>query len=157
MELNFDEKEGKLSSQSEINQLRRDLNAEAFQNIYTFSNNNITSETKKYNLEEEKNDENEQIGEKNANQNINIINNNNIVNQEEKNNVNADEKDINEKNEEIKEVSPNKEESQEEEQINPRVEEKTEQINPQVEENIEQINESQLRKEKLMDLQGGRW
>ena len=152
MELNFDEKEGKLSSQSEINQLRRDLNAEAFQNIYTFSNNNITSETKKYNLEEEKNDENEQIGENNVNQNINIINNNNIVNQEEKNNVNADEKDINEKNEEIKEVSPNKEESQEEEQINPQIEENIEQINPQVEENIEQINESQLRKEKLMDL-----
>ena len=75
MEINFDEKEGKPFSQSEINKLKRDLNAEKFQNIYNIHNNSMTLESKNYNLEEEKNSDNNIIQEQN-----NDSNNNNYIN-----------------------------------------------------------------------------
>ena len=76
MEINFDEKEGKPFSQSEINKLKRDLNAEKFQNIYNIHNNSMTLESKNYNLEEEKNSDNNDIQEQNNDNN----NNNNYIN-----------------------------------------------------------------------------
>ena len=39
MDINFDEKEGKPSTQSDINKLKRDLNAENFRSIYKLDNN----------------------------------------------------------------------------------------------------------------------
>ena len=54
MDISFDDKEGKQFSQSEINQLKRDLNAEKFQNIYNIHNNSQTFENNKINIEEEK-------------------------------------------------------------------------------------------------------
>ena len=82
MEINFDEKEGKPFSQSEINKLKRDLNAEKFQNIYNIHNNSMTLESNKYNLEEEKNSDNNAIQEQN-NENNNINYGNNIFHSEE--------------------------------------------------------------------------
>ena len=85
MEINFDEKEGKPFSQSEINQLKKDLNAEKFQNIYNIHNNSAKIGTNKYSLKEEKNSDNNAIIEQNNNNNFNK-DNNNINNYSEENN-----------------------------------------------------------------------
>ena len=103
MEINFDEKEIKPFSQSEINQLKRDLNAEKFQNIYNIQNNSMTLENNKYNLEEEKNSDNNNIEQDNNNQNNNSPLENNII--LEKDNI---------KKSETNGQSQNKEEIQEE-------------------------------------------
>ena len=106
MEISFDEKEGKPFSQSEINQLKRDLNAEKFQNIYNIHNNSHSFDENKNNIEEEKNNDEE------IKQNDNkFINSNHIKETEENNMIHSDseiliKKDIiinnknNEKNEE---------------------------------------------------------
>ena len=106
MEINFDEKEGKPFSQSEINKLKMDLNAEKFQNIYNIHNNSMTLESNKYNLEEEKNSDNNAIQEQN-NENNNINYGNNVYHSEEINkkhslNEISIEKDNNKKNLRIK-------------------------------------------------------
>jgi len=120
MDIDFDVKEPKPYSQSEINKLKRDLNAENFQNIY-----NIHS-----NLEEEKNnDMNNEIeqNKNNINDNINpttekiniIINDNEQL---DENNINHSDHeiilkkdiDININNPDNNEKSPKKEESKEE-------------------------------------------
>ena len=46
MDINFDEKEGKPSTQSDINKLKRDLNAENFRSIYKLDNS--SSDKKKF-------------------------------------------------------------------------------------------------------------
>ena len=121
MEINFDEKEGKPFSQSEINKLKRDLNAEKFQNIYNIHNNSMTLESKNYNLEEEKNSDNNVIQEQNNdNNNNNYINK--IIHSEEinkkhcLNEINL-EKDNNIKNSESTPKSSKKEEEFQEEEI----------------------------------------
>ena len=123
MEINFDEKEGKPFSQSEINKLKRDLNAEKFQNIYNIHNNSMTLESKNYNLEEEKNSDNNVIQEQNNdNNNNNYINK--IIHSEEinkkhcLNEINL-EKDNNIKNSESTPKSSKKEEEFQEEEIPP--------------------------------------
>ena len=155
MDIDFDEKEPKPYSQSEINKLKRDLNAENFKNIY----NDMTLENNKYNLEEEKkNDENNEIeqikkNKNNINDNINPtlenninnnINNNNSL--EEKNMNHTDNEilikkdiDINIINLENNEASPKKEESKED-------------LNHSEKENIFQNDNSQLNRRKVIEL-----
>ena len=155
MDIDFDEKEPKPYSQSEINKLRRDLNAENFQNIYNIQNNSITFETNKYNSEEEKNnDMNNEIEPNKNNNNIIIYENinptaekNNIIindiEQQEENNINYSgheiiikkDIDINIKNTENNEQSPKKEELKEEE------------IHPE-----EENDNSQLNRKKIIEL-----
>ena len=116
MDINFDEKEGQPSSKFEIDKLKRDLNAENFQNIYNIHNNSMTLENHKYNLDEDNNNANNNIENNNNTKNnkINKIKDNNS--QEEENNILLD-KNINEQ-------SPKKEEHQE--TIPPESEEKSE-------------------------------
>ena len=122
MEINFDEKEGKPFSQSEINKLKRDLNAEKFQNIYNIHNNSMTLESKNYNLEEEKNNDNNDIQEQNNDNNNNNNYINKIIHSEEinkkhsLNEINL-EKDNNIKNSESTPKSSEKEEEFPEEEI----------------------------------------
>ena len=121
MEINFDEKEGKPFSQSEINKLKRDLNAEKFQNIYNIHNNSMTLESNKYNLEEEKNSDNNAIQEQN-NDNNNINYGNNVFHSEEINkkhslNEISTEKENNIKNSESNPISFKKGEEYPEEEI----------------------------------------
>ena len=122
MEINFDEKEGKPFSQSEINKLKRDLNAEKFQNIYNIHNNSVTIESKNYNLEEEKNNDNNDIQEQNNDNNNNNNYINKIIHSEEinkkhcLNEINL-EKDNNIKNPESTPKSSKKEEEFQEEEI----------------------------------------
>ena len=121
MEINFDEKEGKPFSQTEINKLKRDLNAEKFQNIYNIHNNSMTLESNKYNLEEEKNSDNNAIPEQN-NENNNINYGNNVFHSEEINkkhslNEISTEKENNIKNSESNPISFKKEEEYPEEEI----------------------------------------
>ena len=141
MEISFDEKEGKPFSQSEINQLKRDLNAEKFQNIYNIHNNSHSFDENKNNIEEEKNNDEE------IKQNDNkFINSNHIKETEENNMIHSDseiliKKDIiiNNKNNEKNEESSKKEESKEEE------------IHPE-QEIIEQNNYANLNQTKLKEL-----
>ena len=122
MEINFDEKEGKPFSQSEINKLKRDLNAEKFQNIYNIHNNSMTLESKNYNLEEEKNNGNNGVQERNNDNNKNNNYINKIIHSEEinkkhcLNEINL-EKDNNIKNSESTPKSSKKEEEFQEEEI----------------------------------------
>ena len=142
MEISFDEKEGKPFSQSEINQLKRDLNAEKFQNIYNIHNNSHSFDENKNNIEEEKNNDEE------IKQNDNkFINSNHIKETEENNMIHSDseiliKKDIiiNNKNNEKNEESSKKEESKEEEENHPE------------QEIIEQNNYANLNQKKLKDL-----
>ena len=98
MDINFDEKEGKPSTQSDINKLKRDLNAENFRSIYKLDN-----------TDKEKDNDNKEMDQKN----------NNIEEEKEKNINHSDNeilisKDINIKNI-VNTSSPNNKESQKEE------------------------------------------
>ena len=146
MEINFDEKEGKPFSQSEINKLKRDLNAEKFQNIYNIHNNSMTLESKNYNLEEEKNNDNNDIQEQNNDNNNNNNYINKIIHSEEinkkhcLNEINL-EKDNNIKNSESTPKSSKKEEEFQEEEI------------PQeLDNNNNNNNKDQTSQEKFFDL-----
>ena len=145
MEINFDEKEGKPFSQSEINKLKRDLNAEKFQNIYNIHNNSMTIESKNYNLEEEKNNDNNDIQEQNNDNNNNNNYINKIIHSEEinekhcLNEINL-EKDNNIKNSESTPKSSKKEEEFQEEEI------------PQELDNNNNKDQNQTSQEKFFDL-----
>ena len=151
MDLSFDEKEGKHFSQSEINQLKRDLNAEKFQNIYNVHNNSQTFENNKINIEEEKNNDNENNIQQKQNCNINKNDNNDNDKENkltEENIIHSDheillKKEINLNNlnlNSLKNENPEKKEESKEEEIH------------QEQSNIEQRNDSQLNKKKLIEL-----
>jgi hypothetical protein len=139
MDISFDDKEGKQFSQSEINQLKRDLNAEKFQNIYNIHNN--SSEENKNNIEEEKNND-EEI-KQNINKVINI-NNNKIT---EENNVIHSDSEIFIK----KEIAINNKNAEKNEESSKREESKEEEIHPD-HEIIEQNNYTNLNQKKLIEL-----
>ena len=65
-----------------LNQLKRDLNAEKFQNIYNIHNNSQTFENNKINIEEEKNNENDNEIQQNYNVNENDNKENNDIDNE---------------------------------------------------------------------------
>ena len=84
MDINLDEKEGKHNSQSEIAQLKKDLNAEKFKNIYINENSNKFSfEEEEKNNDEENNNNNKEI----IKQEQNNINNDNIDNNKDNNDI----------------------------------------------------------------------
>ena len=150
MEISFDEKEGKQFSQTEINQLKRDLNAEKFQNIYNIHNNSQTFETNKYNIEEEKNNEND--NDNKIKQNYNKINNNDNdnVNKPIEDNIiiHSDHEILIKKQININNIILNSEKN---ENSIKKEESKEEEIHPE-HEIVEQGNNSHLIQKKLLEL-----
>ena len=153
MDISFDDKEGKQFSQSEINQLKRDLNAEKFQNIYNIHNNSQTFENNKINIEEEKNNENDNEIQQNYNINENDKKENNDIDNEnkltEENIIHSDHEILLKKEIDFNTLNLNSlknENSQKKEE-----ESKEERINPE-QDIIEQRNNSNLNKKKLIEL-----
>ena len=122
MDINFDEKEGKPSTQSDINKLKRDLNAENFRSIYKLDNS--SSDKKKDNdnkVMDQKNNNIEEEKEKNINHSDNEIliskdiNIKNIVNTSSPNNKESQKEEINQSKEDLN-INNNEENNKDEEE-----------------------------------------
>ena len=122
MDINFDEKEGKPSTQSDINKLKRDLNAENFRSIYKLDNSSSDKKKDNDNKEmDQKNNNIEEEKEKNINHSDNEIliskdiNIKNIVNTSSPNNKESQKEEINQSKEDLN-INNNEENNKDEEE-----------------------------------------
>ena len=122
MDINFDEKKGKPSTQSDINKLKRDLNAENFRSIYKLDNSSLDKEKDNDNkVMDQKNNNIEEEKEKNINHSDNEIliskdiNIKNIVNTSSPNNKESQKEEINQSKEDLN-INNNEENNKDEEE-----------------------------------------
>ena len=147
MEINFESKDGKLSSLSEINKLKKDLIPDNFVTIENKSNNINNNQNNKISNEfyNEKNDENKIIDNKNEEEkNEEIINENNNVNKSNDENINTNIKNENNPNNSLEEE---KEQNEEDKKIN----EENENENKH-EQKEEELSKEEIKEEKFQDL-----